>query len=82
MQSETAQLTIGYWPIRGRVQHILYLLHYLDTQYKFVPVTDKAAWIESKQSLIDDGLDFPNLPYMIDGDVKISENLAICMHIA
>ena len=28
------------------------------------------------------GLDFPNLPYFIDGDVRISEHMAIHQYIA
>ena len=37
------------------------------------PGFDKSCWFDNKFSL---GLDFPNLPYYVDGDVKVdnSEN--------
>ena len=36
-------------------------------------------WTDVKNNL---GLDFPNLPYFIDGDIKITESLAIHRYIA
>ena len=39
----------------------------------------KECWFSEKQSL---GLDFPNLPYFIDGDVNLTETRAIMKYIA
>ena len=36
-------------------------------------------WYDVKPSMT--MLDFPNLPYFIDGEVTITENLAICEYI-
>jgi glutathione S-transferase len=34
------------------------------------PDYDKSGWLADKFSL---GLQFPNLPYLIDGDIKLTE---------
>lgn len=82
MNTESSKLTVGYWPIRGLIQHILTLLEYTGTEYNFVKVTDRDSWSESKESLIKSGMDFPNLPYLQDGDIQMTETLAITLHIA
>ena len=38
------------------------------------PDFDKTCWLEQKHNL---GLAFPNLPYLIDGDTKLTETVAI-----
>jgi len=35
-------------------------------------------WFDEKFNL---GLDFPNLPYFIDGDVKLTQSMTIIRHI-
>jgi len=78
---------LGYWDIRGLAQSIRYLLAYLeidytDKQYKAVKkgdVFDKSQWLNEKFNL---GLDFPNIPYWIDGEIKLTESRAIMRHIA
>ncbi|XP_026533700.1 glutathione S-transferase 2-like isoform X1 [Notechis scutatus] len=44
-----------------------------------VPNMDMTDWTSVKEKL---GLDFPNLPYLIDGDRKISQSNAILRYIA
>ena len=39
----------------------------------------KDVWYKYKFTL---GLDFPNLPYLIDGDVKLTESQAIARYIS
>ena len=39
----------------------------------------RETWMSEKFNL---GLDFPNLPYFIDGDYKLTESLAIHIYIA
>ncbi|WP_395239489.1 glutathione S-transferase Mu, partial [Salmonella sp. s54412] len=70
---------LGYWNIRGRAQPIRLLLAYTETEYeqKDYPVGDE--WFKEKFNL---GLDFPNLPYYIDGDVKITQSSAIIRYLA
>lgn len=77
---------LGYWPIRGRAASIRYLFGYLGVDiiqqvYEQGPAPDfsKAAWFDQKFNL---GLDFPNLPFLIDGDVKLTESKAILKYAA
>ncbi|KAK3849452.1 hypothetical protein Pcinc_043797 [Petrolisthes cinctipes] len=77
---------LGYWKIRGLGQHIRLLLEYVgedyeDKQYTNGPAPDyfdKSDWKPVKFNL---GLEFPNLPYYIDGDIKITQSNAIMYHL-
>jgi len=77
---------LGYWNIRGLAQHIRLLLAYTETEFEDKlyqtgpgPDYDKSAWLNEKFNI---GLDFPNLPYYIDGDVKMTQSNAIMKYIA
>nr|APX42722.1 glutathione S-transferase [Corbicula fluminea] len=79
---------LGYWKIRGLAQPIRLLLTYVgedftDTQYEQgdAPEFSRDAWFSVKPKYAE-FLDFPNLPYYIDGDVKITQSNAILKHIA
>jgi glutathione S-transferase len=83
MQSSKPQL--GYWKIRGLGQQIRYLHAYLGVDFEDVlyecgdaPTFNRDCWFSVKQSF---GFDFPNLPYYIDGDVKMTETVAIMKYI-
>jgi len=72
-------VTIGYWDCKGTSEYPKWVASYLG-----VPFTEKVhdmAWFEKgeKFSL---GLDFPNLPYLVDGDFKMSESKAIAYYFA
>ena len=72
--------TLGYFNVHGLAQPIRYLLviaevDFNDKRYPFGEGTTladmdsvKKHWQADKESL---GLDFPNVPYWIDGDVKV-----------
>ncbi|KAA8591152.1 hypothetical protein FQN60_002095 [Etheostoma spectabile] len=67
-------------------QPIRLLLEYTGTKYedKFyvcgeAPDYDKSCWFDEKPSL---GMDFPNLPYLEDGDRKLVQSNAIMRYIA
>jgi len=75
----------GYWNIRGYAQPIRNLLAYAGVEYEDkrynigpAPEWDRSEWLADKFNL---GLDFPNLPYYIDGDVKISQTFAILKYL-
>ncbi|XP_065554246.1 glutathione S-transferase 2-like [Lathamus discolor] len=79
-------VTLGYWDIRGLAQAIRLLLEYTETpyeerQYRPGPAPDfnMSEWTNEKEKL---GLDFPNLPYLIDGKVKLTQSNAILRYIA
>ena len=83
----TTKPTLGYWKIRGLGQQIRYMFAYLnvpfeDKQYEFGGTqenVDRTQWTDAKFLL---GLEYPNLPYLIDGDTKLTETKAIMKYIA
>ncbi|NP_001166305.1 glutathione S-transferase Mu 2 [Cavia porcellus] len=79
-------MTLGYWDIRGLTHAIRLLLEYTDTSYEEkrytmgdAPDFDTSQWLNEKFKL---GLDFPNLPYLIDGTHKLTQSNAILRYIA
>ncbi|XP_032737165.1 glutathione S-transferase Mu 1-like [Lontra canadensis] len=77
---------LGYWDIRGLAHAIRLLLEYTDSPYEEkkytmgdAPDYDRSQWLNEKFKL---GLDFPNLPYLIDGTHKITQSNAILRYIA
>lgn len=78
-------ITLGYWNFQGRAEPLRWLLHYLKIPYTEVnysmgnpPKYDKSAWLKAKYSL---GFDYPNLPYIQDGDFRLTELSAICKYL-
>ncbi|XP_047582441.1 glutathione S-transferase Mu 1 [Lutra lutra] len=79
-------MILGYWDIRGLAHAIRLLLEYTDSPYEEkkytmgdAPDYDRSQWLNEKFKL---GLDFPNLPYLIDGAHKITQSNAILRYIA
>lgn len=77
---------LGYWKIRGLAQPIRLMLGYAGVEFEDKiyeqedgPSFSRDAWLADKFKL---GLDFPNLPYYFDGDVKLTQSSAIMRHIA
>ena len=77
---------IGYWKIRGLISPIRYMFEYLGVEYEDVqyeqgdaPEFSRECWLSVKPTL---GLDFPNLPYLFHGDVKITESQAMMRYVA
>lgn len=77
--------TLGYWDIRGNTEPVRMVLHYAgipfnDKRIKYGEGDDlRAEWLKEKFNL---GLDFPNLPYWIEGDLKLTQSTAILRHVA
>jgi len=76
---------LAYWDIRGLAQAIRLLLGYTKTTFENKlyacgegPDFDKTCWTDVKFNL---GFDFPNLPYYVDGDIKITQSNAILRHV-
>ena len=78
-------IEIHYWPLRGLVQTAFYICEYLDVKYEFKQVTDRDVWMASKPGLKEQGLEFPNLPYIKDPNCDnkmMSESMAVFYHLA
>ncbi|XP_021487346.1 glutathione S-transferase Mu 6 isoform X1 [Meriones unguiculatus] len=76
---------LGYWDIRGLGHAIRLLLEYTDTSYEEkrysmgdAPDYDRSQWMNDKLKL---NLNFPNLPYLIDGSHKITQSNAILRYL-
>ncbi|KAM9475990.1 glutathione S-transferase Mu 3-like [Clarias gariepinus] len=79
-------MKLAYWDIRGLAQPIRLLLEYTDTKWEDklyscgeAPNYDKSCWFDEKPKL---KMDFPNLPYLEDGERKIVQSNAILRYIA
>jgi len=77
---------LGYWSVRGAAQPIRSLIEYTGEEYEdklyhldFTGPEIRKDFYKEKNEL---GLDFPNLPYYIDGDLKMTGSTAIAKHIA
>ena len=76
-------MLLGYWNVRGisRGNPARYLLAFSKANWeeKTWPIVDpEKGWTNAKPTL----MDFANLPYIIDGDFKISETKAVHQYIA
>ena len=83
---ESTKPILGYWKIRGLAHQIRYMLNYLNVDFHDElfeqgdgPEFCRKVWLDKKDTL---GLDFPNLPYYIDGPTKLTESGAIMKFIA
>ena len=71
-------MEFGYWNIKGIAEPIRYLLAHLGIAYKEANPINREQWLAYKNDL---DLDFPNLPYLIDKDIKLTESDAIAMYL-
>ena len=75
-------LIFGYFNMRGsaRGNPTRFILNYAGVPYEEKTyVAGSGEWQSQRDGL---EMDFPNLPYIIDGDLKLSESVAIQMYIA
>jgi hypothetical protein len=73
------KVKLCYWKIRGLAQNARLLLAYFGVEFEDYHYTSSDKWfLEDKLHL---GLDFPNLPYLIDGEFNITESGAIYRYI-
>ena len=77
-----ARPIFGYWNMRivdrGNVNRNLLTYAQVDFEDKRYG-TPGNDWAADKNNL---GMDYPNLPHIIDGDFKITESAAVTMYIA
>ena len=78
-------ITLAYWRIRGYIELPKLILEFGKISYKVIwyqegppPERDRSCFRSIKHTL---GLEFPNLPYLYDGDLKMSESMAINIYL-
>lgn len=76
---------LGYWDIRGLAEPIRLMLEHCGVDYDqrlFVcgpgPEFKRNDWTDVKDTF---GLDFPNIPFYVDGEMRITESWAIMKYI-
>ena len=74
-----SEITLGYWGIRGLGQVPRLLLSYTKANWKSKVYADRDSWFTKDKKNI--GIAFPNLPYLLEGHLKLSESLAINRYI-
>ena len=75
------KITLGYWNLRGATRGNVarYLLAYCGADWEEKTyMLESGEWQQAKDTV----MDFANLPYVIDGDFKISETYAVHNYIA
>lgn len=77
---------LGYWSIRGLAAQIRMMFYYLNVNFEDkiydcgpAPDFDRSCWTDVKFTM---GMEYPNLPYLIDGETKITETTGIMQYIA
>jgi len=71
-------MILGYWAIKGRAEPILCLAAHLGINIVEKRYTEVEEWNTDIQNKI---VDLPNLPYLIDGDVKLTQSHVIATYL-
>ena len=72
-------MKFGYWKIRGLGQVPRLVLAYTGQEFTEEQYEGREKWFdEDKKNL---GIEFPNLPYLIDGDFKLTQSKAIIAYV-
>jgi len=75
---------LAYWDVRGIVTPIRLLLSYADVRYEYKEyplVGNSKEWFEQDKVQLGETLDFPNLPYYIDGKVQLTQTKTIITYL-
>ena len=69
------KVKLGYWAIRGLAQVSRLLLAFHKVPFDNFTYTEGDKWF--KEDKLHMGLDFPNLPYLVDGEYNLTESSAV-----
>jgi len=72
-------LELHYWKIRGLGEPIRMMLEYLGLKYENKYKASIEEWIKEKNQI---GIELHNIPYLVDGDVRLSQSFAIMRYLA
>lgn len=70
---------VGYWNTRALGEPIRLLLTYAGVEFEDKRYQEPKEWYSEKFNL---GFDFPNIPYYIDGDLKLTQFMVIMRYLA
>ncbi|EAR82142.1 glutathione S-transferase, amine-terminal domain protein (macronuclear) [Tetrahymena thermophila SB210] len=70
-----SKIIIGQWASAGKLVPIKLLLELAGAQYEVVNYSKPDEWYAKDKLIL--GLPFPNLPYLIEGDIKLTETETI-----
>ena len=74
-EADTSMIEFGYWPVKNLGEPIRWMMGYMNIPYQeYNPPTQEDWYMNKRASL---RLDFPAMPYLIDGDVRLSDAKAI-----
>ncbi|KAF8777970.1 Glutathione S-transferase class-mu 26 kDa like protein [Argiope bruennichi] len=77
-----AKPILGYWELRGIAEPIRYLLHYKKVDFEDKRyAADESGYEEWEKDKLTLELNFPSLPYYIEGDLKLTHNIVIMRHL-
>ena len=79
MAESKDKLTVAYWGTQGLAHPIRWLLAYHKIDFEDKHYTDREEWAKDKTAL---PTDFPNLPYIKDGETVITESVAVLQYAA
>ena len=75
METNKTAIELHYWKLRGLFESIKTLCEYLNVSYTAVYKTDRDKYFsEEIDALRQKGFDCPNLPYLKDGDLYLSQS--------
>ena len=72
-------MELHYWKIRGLGEPIRMMLEYLGVNYENKYKTSFEDWFQEK---IKSDIELVNLPYLVDGEVKLTQSYAIMRYLA
>jgi len=76
-----SELKLCYWNLRGLGEPIVLMLEYLGVKYNYKRYEEAThqEWFEKDKPSFQG--DFANLPYLVDGDKRIAESMAIMRYL-
>ena len=74
-------LQLGYWNLRGFFEPIVLLLEYLEKPYETKRYSTFEEWFQGGKLEMAKDWEFPNLPWMVDGDFKLWQSSVILKYL-
>ena len=74
-------IQLGYWNVRGTTHPIRQLVHLTKLECEYVSWATREEWLAKREEIFKEGDPFPNCPYIIHGDFKLTETGALPFYI-